>query len=133
MKHENLNKAEMPASWVGVIRRFSKEYYVISLFLFMMCVVCVFCARANAQDTVNVNDFKNTWAVTIQDIMEYKTKCYNDSTAHYYYIMCDMGCWDVPCDKGSKDWTGRDCPVHWKHVTPTFEGFVAWLQKKYYH
>lgn len=88
----------------------------------VMLVGCIFCARANAQDTV-----------TIQDIMEYKNKCYNDSTVHYYYIMCDMGCRDIPCDKGSKNWTGIECPCHWEHVTPTFEGFIAWLQKKYYH
>ena len=69
--------------------------------------------------------------VTIEDINDYSKECYNDSTFKYYYTVCDIDCWDVPCNKGEKSWMGQTCPEHIIHRKPTFEGFIAYLRKKY--
>ena len=69
-------------------------------------------------------------AFTLQMLEQYETDCYNDSTVHYYYTLCDMGCWDVPCNKGDTLWHGGLCPEHWHHEEPTFKGFIKWLKLK---
>jgi len=64
---------------------------------------------------------------------EYETECYNDSTASYYYTVCDgSDCWDVPCKKGSSIWfnDSQKCPEHWTHRGPTLTGFIEFLRKK---
>lgn len=70
--------------------------------------------------------------ITFELLLQYEKDCYNDSTVSYYYTMCDNGCWDVPCNKGDKDFTGWECPAHWKHKIPTFEGFIKYIKLKYY-
>ena len=63
-------------------------------------------------------------------LIEYETDCFNDSAVSYYYTLCDMGCWDVPCNKGDTLWHGGLCPEHWHHEEPTFKGFIKWLKLK---
>ena len=67
--------------------------------------------------------------ITVKDMIEYEKQCYNDSTARYYYLVCDNGCYEVPCNKGDKSFFG-ECPIHWEHKKPTFEGFIIWIKKK---
>ena len=76
--------------------------------------------------------------VTVFDVMDYATKCYNDSTVEYFYKMCDgPDCWKVPCEKGEciSIWESMPeydayCPAHWYHKEPTFSGFIEYLKKK---
>lgn len=75
---------------------------------------------------------------TREDYILYRNECYNDSTAEYYYTICADGeCWDRPCEPNGAYKTigftpySYPCPVHWKHKTPTFEGFIIWIEKKY--
>lgn len=70
--------------------------------------------------------------ITVNDLIEYKAACYNDSTEVYYRLICDWDCVKVPCDKGSSNLMGDPCPSHWVRRQPTFEGFIAWIEKKYY-
>ena len=63
---------------------------------------------------------------------KYERECYADSSASYYYKMCDgIDCWCVPCDSGSTNFIGHKCPAHWSHRKPTLIGFMGWLKKQY--
>ena len=71
--------------------------------------------------------------ITINDLYEYKLKCYNDSSEVFYYIMCDWDCVKVYCDKESKpnQPLSLQCKSHWIHKEPTFDGFIMFIEKKY--
>ncbi len=70
--------------------------------------------------------------IPLKDFIEFKKACYNDSAVSYFRIGRDWGQeFAVPCNEGEIDSFGHVCPAHWSHKTPTFEGFVDWLTKKY--
>lgn len=68
--------------------------------------------------------------VTIEDINDYSKKCYNDSSIEYYYTVCDNGCMDYPCNPEYNS-AFQPCNKRTIHRKPTFEGFIAYLRKKY--
>lgn len=69
--------------------------------------------------------------ITIQLLFQYEKECFNDSTVSYYFRLCDdADCWNLPCEKGSFDEFGNQCPEHWKHKEPTFADFLLWLRKR---
>ena len=59
---------------------------------------------------------------------EYAEECYADSTARYYYTLCDWDCWEVSCKKGDTIWGSTICPENWEHRPPTFTGFMEWIK-----
>ena len=61
----------------------------------------------------------------IRKFDQYKSECYADSTARYHYTICDVGCWEVPCDPEED----KDCPKNWEHREPTFIDFMNWLKE----
>ena len=62
---------------------------------------------------------------------EYKQACYKDSTAIYYWTICDWDCIDIPCEKGDKDFFGNECPEYWIHKDPNnFLEFMEYLETK---
>lgn len=83
-------------------------------------------------------------AVLYDDLFDYENECFNDSTALYYYTVCDWGCVNIPCDPNAKkelieiyheDGTITleelmPCIKHWHHKEPTFIGFINWLKSK---
>jgi len=70
--------------------------------------------------------------IQVSDFMEYEEVCYNDSIVSYFYTLSDMGkSWNVPCDpKVNKNAIIPYCSAHWKHKTPTFEGFLLFISKR---
>lgn len=66
-----------------------------------------------------------------EKLLQYAEECYNDSMRYCYYTLCDMECWDVPCECG-KNIPPFDMPCNEKYIhrKPTFEGFIEWLRKK---
>ena len=71
-------------------------------------------------------------ATIVQQWKEYQVECYADSTASYYYTLCDWDCWKVPCKKGEIIGLLNDniCPEHWTHREPTFTGFIEFLKRR---
>jgi len=82
-----------------------------------LLAVCIFSADLKAQ------------SVTMDDLLDYKKECYNDSTlikTHFLpkgetYCIVDYECIN-----------SSHYRMVWKHRAPTFEDFIVWLQKKYY-
>lgn len=84
-------------------------------------------------------------SITLNDLIDYKNECYNDSTKYCYRKICDWDCEEIKCDcnakpqyitlfneKGEKEQRELfPCSTKYIHRTPTFEGFIKWVEKKY--
>ncbi len=70
-------------------------------------------------------------ALSVQDYIKYGIECYNDSTLVGNKEKC-CKCDDHNCNE---DETFSICHEHfvrlWTHKTPTFEGFIYYLENKY--
>lgn len=82
-----------------------------------LLALCIFSADLKAQ------------SVTIDDLLDYKKECYNDSILVKEHFMPEgqsFCLFDYECLNNSH------YRMVWIHKTPTFEDFIVWLQKKYY-
>lgn len=75
---------------------------------------------------LNFNGYYGDVNITTKLIFQYEKECYNDSTLDYIYgneLTVSDGDW-------SQKYYSRKTPFY-RHKQPTFDGFIAWLHKKY--
>lgn len=66
--------------------------------------------------------------ITLADLLNYQTECYNDSTQVWEHVFNPTSMFDCAYDYG--------CVYHWHygwvthHMQPTFNGFIEWLTKR---
>lgn len=59
--------------------------------------------------------------ITLQDLKDYQEYCYNDSSKTSGYVFFE------------NDYGGHyEYMPHYTHKTPTFEGFIEWMEKAKY-
>lgn len=98
----------------------------------LLSILILFSFGIAAQTRMPISSFGDYESnITDKNLFDYAKKCYNDSAVRYYCVVCDVGCVEIPCEKGKKDYFGRTCPAHWSHRKPTLEGFIEFVHKKY--
>lgn len=102
--------------------------------LTLLIVMSINCKAQTAINFTMTPQNLNEKFITLTDFQAYQQECFNDSTKICYRTICDMGCIDLICDCDGKDafmYIPSECKIKYIHKTPTFEGFLIFINKRY--